>query len=73
MRFEWDPAKEKDNRSKHGLDFSTVGLAWSDPHRLIFRYPGMTQNELRWQFTGFDGVGILTVRLTIRAGKIRVI
>jgi uncharacterized protein len=24
MRFEWDPAKERENRSKHGLSFGQV-------------------------------------------------
>jgi uncharacterized DUF497 family protein len=73
MQFEWDIPKELENLEKHGMDFSTVGIAWSDPHRLIFRYPGMGRDELRWQFTGFDGNGILTVRFTIRSGVIRVI
>ncbi|MDA0345980.1 MAG: BrnT family toxin [Verrucomicrobia bacterium] len=73
MWFEWDLAKEKENLAKHGVDFSTVGEAWSDPDRLIFRNPGMTRDELRYQFTGFDGTGILTVRFTMRSGNIRVI
>ena len=73
MQFEWDASKEAENRTKHGIDFSTVGIAWSDPHRLVFRYPGMGLDELRWQFTGYDGRGILTVRFTIRSGIIRVI
>lgn len=73
MQFEWDPTKETENLRKHRVDFSTVGIAWSDPDRLIFRYPGMGLDELRWQFTGHDGYGILTVRFTIRAGIIRVI
>ena len=73
MQFEWDTAKEEENLSKHGIGFSTIGIAWSDPNRMIFRHPGMTQNELRWQFSGFDGFGILTVRFTIRDGRIRVI
>jgi uncharacterized protein len=71
--FEWGASKENENLAKHGVDFSTVGIAWSDPHRLIFRYPGMGRDELRWQFTGHDGHGILTVRFTIRSGTIRVI
>jgi uncharacterized DUF497 family protein len=73
MQFEWDSSKEAENLAKHDVDFSTVGIAWSDPSRLIFSYPGMTREELRWQFTGFDGNGILTVRFTIRSGNIRVI
>ena len=71
--FEWDPTKEKENLAKHGVDFSSVGDAWSDPHRLIFRHPGMTLDEPRYQFSGFDGHGIPTVRFTIRSGHIRVI
>lgn len=71
--FEWDPTKEKENLAKHGVDFSSVGDAWSDPYRLIFRHPGMTRDEPRYQFSGFDGHGILTVRFTIRSGRIRVI
>jgi uncharacterized DUF497 family protein len=73
MQFEWNPSKESENLEKHGVDFSTVGIAWSDHDRLIFRYPGMVRDELRWQFTGYDGRGILTVRFTIRSGSIRVI
>jgi uncharacterized DUF497 family protein len=73
VQFEWDPSKEAENLAKHGVDFSTVGIAWSDPSRLIFRYPGMGRDELRWQFTGYDGNGILTVRFTIRSGAIRII
>ncbi len=33
----------------------------------------MTRDEPRYQFIGFDGDGILTVRFTIRSGNIRVI
>jgi uncharacterized DUF497 family protein len=71
VRFEWDASKEAENLAKHGVDFSTVGIAWSDPHRLIFRYPGMGLDELRWQLAGHDGRGVLTVRFTIRSGVIR--
>jgi hypothetical protein len=73
MHFEWDPAREAENLAKHNVDFSTVGIAWSDPARLVFRHPGMTRDELRCQFVGFDGRGILTVRFTLRSGRIRVI
>ena len=73
MQFEWDITKEAENLEKHGVDFATVGIAWSDPYRLIFRYPGMARDEVRWQFSGHDGEGILTVRFTIRSGVVRVI
>jgi uncharacterized DUF497 family protein len=73
VEFEWDAAKEHENQKKHGVDFSTIGRAWSDPGRIVVRHPGMTRDEARFQFIGFDGSGILTVRFTIRSGVIRVI
>ena len=35
--------------------------------------PGLGVTETRWQLVGFDGVGILTVRFTLRRGWVRVI
>lgn len=48
------------NRMKRALS-NHLSLSWDG------------RDELRWQFTGFDGRGILTVRFTIRSGIIRVI
>lgn len=73
MIFEWDAAKEAANLAKHGVDFSSVGRAWTDPNRLIFRTPGLTRDEVRWQFVGWNGQGVLTVRFTLRKGKIRIV
>ncbi len=73
MKFEWDPAKESVNQTKHGVDFSTVPVAFRDPCRIFIRYPGLNRLETRWQFVGFDGRGILTVRFTLRRGWLRVI
>ena len=73
MKFEWDRSKEAGNVVKHSVDFSTVPEAFGDSRRIFIRYPGMTENEIRWQLVGFDGQGILTVRFTLRRGWIRVI
>jgi hypothetical protein len=48
--------KKRKNLAKHGVDFSTVGIALSDPHRLIFRYPGMGRDELRCSLRGTMGM-----------------
>lgn len=58
---------------KHGVDFSTVPIAFDDPLRLFIRYPGLTRDEVRWQLVGFDGRGVLTVRFTLRGGVFRII
>lgn len=34
MLFEWDEAKEQINFSKHGIDFSTAALVFSDDCRI---------------------------------------
>ena len=73
MKFEWDDVKETENRAKHGIDFSSVPVAFEDSRRIFIRYPGLTKLETRWQLVGFDGSGILTVRFTLRRGWVRVI
>ena len=30
-RFEWDPAKSRENRRKHGVEFETATLVFEDP------------------------------------------
>jgi uncharacterized DUF497 family protein len=30
--FEWDPAKDRQNRQKHGVAFSTAQYAFADPN-----------------------------------------
>ena len=73
VKFEWDRVKEALNLAKHGVDFSTVPVAFNDPNRIFLRYPGLKGPELRWQLVGFDGCGVITVRFTLRAGVVRVI
>ena len=34
MQFEWDDAKAALNLAKHGVDFETAKMAFSDPNRL---------------------------------------
>jgi len=33
--FEWDPAKDRVNRAKHGIGFELAQLAFLDPLRVI--------------------------------------
>ncbi len=34
-RFEWDQAKDRENRAKHGVGFETAQYAFADPGRVI--------------------------------------
>ena len=33
--FEWDEAKDRANRAKHGVSFALAQAAFFDPHRVI--------------------------------------
>ncbi|MGA9866679.1 MAG: BrnT family toxin [Acetobacteraceae bacterium] len=59
MRFLWDPAKERANKAKHGLDFSFAELVFSDPLRVVVfdRYDG----EERWHCIGVVAGGLKTL------------
>ena len=73
MLFECDPEKEKLNLTKHGVDFSTVPMAFNDPKRVLRTSCGRSSTEPRFQCVGFDGRKILTFTFTLRAGAMRVI
>lgn len=73
VTFEWDPEKEAENVRKHGVDFSTVPMVFSDPRRLIFPNVKHSGTEPRFYAVGDDGHGVLTVRFTMRGETIRVI
>ena len=34
-RFEWDPAKDRENQKKHGILFSEAKAAFADARRVI--------------------------------------
>lgn len=66
MKFEWDQAKNRANRVKHGLSFETASLVFDDPCHLSVqdRHEGP---EERWQTLGLaGGVVVLLVAHTYR-------
>lgn len=34
MLFDWDPEKSIANKEKHGIDFDTAKILWSDDNRI---------------------------------------
>jgi uncharacterized DUF497 family protein len=71
--FEWDPAKDVENRRKHGVAFVDAQLAFLDPGRVIARDASHSQSEQRYYCFGRVSNGILTVRFTHRGDVIRII
>lgn len=73
MEFEWDDAKNTENLRKHGVSFFEAQSAFFDPRRVIaVDLVHSTENEKRYFCFGKIDTGIMTVRFTMRASKIRI-
>ena len=51
VRFEWDEAKNRQNRRKHGVDFEVAGLVFDDPNHRS-EQDRFVNDEARWQTIG---------------------
>jgi uncharacterized DUF497 family protein len=51
VRFEWDEAKNRQNRRKHGVDFEVAVLVFDDPNH-VSEQDRFVNGEERWQTTG---------------------
>lgn len=71
-RFDWDPEKDRDNQSKHGVSFTEAQFAFADPRRVIAEDLSHGLRERRYYCFGEVGDGILTVRFTYREDVIRI-
>ena len=71
MKFEWDAAKSKANKEKHGIDFETAKDLWIDEHRIEIDAPHPVEKrsiiiaELRGK--------LWTAVYTMRSDAIRII
>jgi len=71
--FEWDERKNLENQEKHAVSFEEAQLAFLDPDVRIIRDLEHSETEERWYCLGKVERGVLTVRFTYRAEKIRII
>ncbi|HEX9637303.1 MAG TPA: BrnT family toxin [Acidobacteriota bacterium] len=71
-RFDWDPDKDRETQSKHGVAFATAQFAFADPRRVIAEDLSHSSGEERYYCFGEVGGGILTVRFTYREAVIRI-
>ena len=71
-RFDWNPAKDRENQLKHGVGFAEAQLAFADPRVVIAE--DLTHSEAEPRFFCFGRVGndVLTVRFTYRSEVIRI-
>jgi uncharacterized DUF497 family protein len=70
--FEWDEAKDRANRAKHGVGFEDAQRAFFDPCRVIAEDLSHSSREQRYFCFGEVDGGVMTVRFTWRAGRIRI-
>lgn len=66
MVFEWDDAKDRSNRRKHGVSFETASLVFDDPLHLSL-FDRVVGGEERWHAVGMaGGLLLLLVVHTVR-------
>lgn len=70
--FEWDAAKDRANRTKHGVSFAQAQRAFFDPRRVIAEDLSHGEAEQRYICFGWVEGGVMTVRFTWRDGRIRI-
>lgn len=70
--FEWDPVKERANRTKHGVGFEIAQHAFLDPMRVIAEDLDHSGGERRYFCFGRVEDAIMTVRFTWRNQRIRI-
>jgi uncharacterized DUF497 family protein len=70
MSFEYDLAKSRSNKKKHGIDFLEAQKLWTSPH---FEFPLQTEGEPRWGVIGTIIAVFWTAIITKRSGTIRII
>jgi uncharacterized DUF497 family protein len=73
VNFEWDPAKERSNRTKHGISFSDVEPAFYDEFALSMPDP-FSISEERFVVIGQVALSrVLAIAYTYTGESIRVI
>jgi uncharacterized protein len=71
MDFEFDQAKSKSNRGKHGIDFIEAQQLWEDDDRL--EIPARTEDEPRYVLIAALKQKLWSAFFTYRTGRIRLI
>ena len=51
-RFEWDAAKDRANRMRHGFDFKTAARVFDDPNMVLVEDRIDEEGEQRWHALG---------------------
>jgi len=74
LRFEWDDAKSRSNRDKHGVSFAEAATVFGDALSILIPDPSHSEDEERFTLLGqSQRQRLLVVFHTERDGAIRLI
>jgi uncharacterized protein len=73
VEFEWDDAKARENRAKHGVSFDLARAVFDDARVVLAGDLEHSAAERRYFAFGMVEGGVRTVRFTIRGDKVRII
>jgi uncharacterized DUF497 family protein len=73
MEFEWDPAKNGINESKHGISFLDALAIFDDPHHVVESVTRLEHGEFRFKAVGMLDDRYYTVIFTDRIEIRRII
>jgi uncharacterized protein len=71
MPFEFDEAKSRGNKAKHGIDFVEAQALWLDD--MLIEIPARIQDEPRFLVIGMIGDEHWSAVITYREDRIRII
>lgn len=71
MDFEFDEAKSRANKAKHGIDFVEAQALWLDEN--LVEIPARTEDEPRFLVIGLIGDKHWSAVITHRGGRVRLI
>ena len=71
MEFEFDPAKSRSNKRKHGIDFIEARALWEDMDRL--EIAARTEDEPRYMVIGMIEGKHWSAVITYRGHSVRII
>jgi uncharacterized protein len=74
MKFEWDPAKDRTNRARHGFSFEEAATVFGDPLAMSWHDPDHSIEEYRMLTLGYtERQRLVIVAHTERDDRIRII
>jgi uncharacterized DUF497 family protein len=74
VEYEWDPAKDRSNREKHGVSFAEASTVFLDARHITVPDERFEFDEFRFRTIGYTGTNrLVVVAHTDRDERVRII